>query len=341
MTKRKTTEQFIIDARTVHGDKFDYSKVEYKGNKIPITIICPKHGEFQQIPNNHLHGQGCPICKYEKFSLEQRSTTEEFIKKAQAIHGIKYDYSKVEYVNNRTPVTIICPLHGEFQQTPKSHLKGCECNKCVGRNKPYATEEFVELAKQIHHGKYSYTKTEYISAHQPIIITCPLHGDFSQQPCDHLQGHGCPKCNQSTLEKEIKELLSSHDIEYVQQQKFPWLKYKIKQSLDFYLPRYHVAIECQGRQHFKPLEIFGGQEEFEKIQQRDRTKFQLCQEHNISILYFCNLKDLPSAYLSDIYTNKEDLLEEIYRYGTKQRDTGIIQDCKDTVGSTNTLGTTN
>ena len=318
MTKRKTTEQFIIDARKVHGEKIDYSKAEYNGDKIPLTIICSKHGEFQQTPHNHLRGQGCPKCKYEKLSLNQRSTTEEFIKKAKAIYGDNYDYSKVEYINNRTPITIICPIHGEFQQNPKVHLRGHGCQKCSSRNKPYTTEEFIGAANQIHHGKYMYDKVEYISAHQPIIITCPIHGDFPQQPCDHLQGHGCSKCNQSTLEKEVEKLLMGHDIEYVRQQKFPWLKYKHKQSLDFYLPQYNVAIECQGRQHFHSVKQFGGNDEFVKIKQRDQAKFQLCQEHNIPILYFCELKDLPSAYLSDIYCNKEDLLEEIYRHGTKQ-----------------------
>ena len=126
MPKKKTKEEFIAKAKLVHGDKYDYSKVEYVGALTKVCIICPKHGEFCQEANSHLRGQGCPKCKYEK----QTCTTDEFIAKAKKIHGDKYDYSKVEYVNDRTKVCIICPKHGEFWQTPNHHLSGCGCPKC-------------------------------------------------------------------------------------------------------------------------------------------------------------------------------------------------------------------
>lgn len=137
MTKRKTTEQFIIDARKVHGDKFDYSKAEYHGNKIPITIICPKHGEFQQIPNNHLHGKGCPKCKAETIGNLKRMSKEAFIAKAQKSHGNKYDYSKVDMENRdeQGRIYIICPIHGEFWQLPNDHMRGCGCDKCANVRK--------------------------------------------------------------------------------------------------------------------------------------------------------------------------------------------------------------
>ena len=113
---RKTTEEFIKEAREIHGDKYDYSKVEYKGYSVKVCIICPEHGEFWQVPNSHLKGCGCPSC-----SKVKRLTTEEFIKRSKEIHGNRYDYSKTRYINKRTKVTITCPIHGDFEQNPKKH----------------------------------------------------------------------------------------------------------------------------------------------------------------------------------------------------------------------------
>lgn len=124
--KKLTTEEFIEKARKVHGNKYDYSKVDYKNNKIKITIICPEHGEFQQIPPDHLFGAGCPKCP-----RNRGLSAEEFLKKAREVHGDKYDYSKVEYNCKSTAVCIICPKHGEFFKTPKRFLSGSGCNKCL------------------------------------------------------------------------------------------------------------------------------------------------------------------------------------------------------------------
>ena len=125
-----TTESFIEEARKVHGDKYDYSKVEYVNSHTKVCIICPKHGEFWQLATNHLRKRGCPKCKAEETYKRQVSSKEEFIEKARKVHGDKYDYSKVEYINNKTKVCIICPKHGEFWQTPNHHLKGKGCSKC-------------------------------------------------------------------------------------------------------------------------------------------------------------------------------------------------------------------
>ena len=126
-SKKLTTEEFIEKAKQIHGNKYDYSKVEYKGNKIKVCIICPEHGEFWQMPINHCsknNHNGCPICAKTIVANKLRKNNSYFIEKAKQIHGDKYDYSKVEYVNNRTKVCIICPEHGEFWQTPDNHLKG-------------------------------------------------------------------------------------------------------------------------------------------------------------------------------------------------------------------------
>ena len=125
MPKKLTCEEFILKSIAVHGDKYDYSKVEYINNRTKVCIICPIHGEFWQTPINHINNKnGCPKCGNNMISVE------EFIKRARKIHGDKYDYSKVNYINSNTPVCIICPKHGEFWQSPATHLDYSGCPKC-------------------------------------------------------------------------------------------------------------------------------------------------------------------------------------------------------------------
>ena len=132
-----TTETFIEKAKIVHNNKYDYSKSEIihenSTNKLKskyITIICPTHGEFQQQYYRHLLGYGCPSCANIGRYQKNASTTEEFINKSIKLHGNKYDYSLVNYINRNTPVTIICPIHGKFEQAPMHHLAGKGCYKC-------------------------------------------------------------------------------------------------------------------------------------------------------------------------------------------------------------------
>ena len=126
-----TTEEFIAKAKAVHGDRYDYSKVEYVGTKTKICIICKEHGEFLQSPKKHLLGQGCIKCHHNYLAKRYSLGKEKFIEKAHAVHNGFYDYSKVEYVNSHTQVQILCPLHGVFNQEPASHLQGHGCPICA------------------------------------------------------------------------------------------------------------------------------------------------------------------------------------------------------------------
>lgn len=281
--KKLTTEEFIKRAKQIHGNKYDYSKVEYINRDVKICIICHVHGEFWQTPHNHLHGQNCPLCVNNNI----KKNINEFVAAANNIHKNRYDYSKVNYVDNKTKVCIICPKHGEFWQTPKSHLGGNGCPKCYG-NAKLTTEEFIEKAKQIHGNKYDYSKTEYVNTRAKLSIKCPRHGIFMQTPHSHLSGDGCPICKASHLENEIKLMLDENNIEYEYQKHFDWLG---KQSLDFYIPSSRIAIECQGSQHYIPYDFFGGEKCLEKTKIRDKKKKELCIEHNINILYYGHHKN--------------------------------------------------
>ena len=195
--KRLTTADFIIRAQVVHDDKFDYSNVAYVNSHTKVTIICPIHGEFQQKPNDHLRGNGCYAC-----SGKRRTTTDEFINGARAAIGNKYDFSKVEYKNLDTPVTIICPEHGEFVKSPRLVLQrkqGCQScgrQRLLDKSKRSALSvvEFIERATTVHDNKYDYSSVVYTSGSSRVMINCPEHGEFLQRPDNHLQGEGCPSC---------------------------------------------------------------------------------------------------------------------------------------------------
>ena len=304
MAKKLTTEEFIKRAREVHGDKYDYSKVEYKTTRDKITIICPIHGEFEQSPNNHLRGRGCPKC-----ANNIKKTSEEFIERANKVHGCKYDYSYVEYINNKKPVKIMCPIHGEFYQKPEKHLTGQGCPYCNGTYKK-TLEEFEKEAGQIHNHAYDYSKVEYVNNYTKVCIICPKHGEFYQTPHNHLTNrHGCPFCKRSKLEMEVEKLLRDNGIGYIGQMKFGWLGSK---SLDFYIPSLNIAIECQGRQHFEPVKAFGGEDEYKRIVERDREKYNLCKKNGVKLLYYSHKSIFGKHELKhDVITTRKLLLEEI------------------------------
>ena len=285
--KKKTTEEFIKEAKAVHGDRYNYSKTIYNGSNKKVIITCPKHGDFPILPSSHKAGHGCPWCAGNK-----KKTLEEFIADARAVHGDKYNYDKVNYINVDTPVTITCPKHGDFLQTPYKHKDGQGCYECAKEKLSGlftdTKDEFIVKAIFVHGNRYNYDKVEYNGDKEDVTITCPIHGDFLQTPHNHKAGCGCPKCNQSHLEAETMLLLEQNNITYEPQMKFPWLRSNKNwpMKLDFYLPEHNIAIECQGNQHYMEEESgYYTKELLHQIQERDRLKLKLCEEHGIQIYY--------------------------------------------------------
>lgn len=307
---RKDKEQFINEAKAIHGDKYDYSKVEYKNKENDVCIICPKHGEFWQRAANHLKGCGCPKCRYEKMTEEYKDTLQDFIEKANIVHNGKFDYSKVKYIDSQTKVCIICPEHGEFWQKPNNHLHGWGCAKCSGV-KQKTTEEFIEEAKKVYGDKYDYSKTIYTTCKKRLIVTCKTHGDFLTLPLAHLRGQECPECSMYRLEKDIKALLEENNIEFIWQYKGEDFK---QMRLDFYLPNEKIGIECQGEQHYAPAKFFGGEEKLNAQKTWDKRKATLCKEKGITLLYYTNEKNFK-RYSKNIpkntYYKTDDILKII------------------------------
>jgi len=190
---RKTTEEFICEARKVHGDKYDYSGVVYINSTTPVSIYCKEHGAFEQRPDNHLYGKGCKKCGRLSSGKTKTKTTNDFIEEATKVHGSFYSYKLVNYTKDNAEVVIICPLHGKFEQLPTHHLKGSGC-PCCGGSKKLTREDFIERSKQVHGCFYIYKDVQYITSSSPVIIECPVHGKFKQIPAHHMRGIGCPSC---------------------------------------------------------------------------------------------------------------------------------------------------
>lgn len=391
-TIRSNTKDFIEKARNVHGDKYDYSKVDYVNNKTKVCIICHEHGEFWQTPNCHLRGTGCPMCanvKRREIMHEngdrQRLTNDEFIKKAKNIHGSVYDYSRVKYINNYTDVEIICNKHGSFFQRPYNHLIGYGCPECSYEKQRIGKEFFIEKAHEIHGDKYNYSKVRYINNHTKVCIICPEHGEFWQKPNNHLCGQGCYECGKKSLgiyralttedviekfknrhgdkydyshfvyngydeksvvicrehgpfyitphahikgsgckhcankyligETTLKNLLEKHFNNVLYQVKsdttgFDWLG---RQSLDFYIPEIKTAIEYQGEQHFKPVKYWGDEEKFIYTRSLDIQKHNKAENNNVDVLYFRYGKIDIGDFPYEVIFNESELLKTLQK----------------------------
>ena len=301
-------EYYIELAKQIHKNKYDYSKTNFKNVTERTTIICPKHGEFKQAFNMHLLGQGCQKC-YGNHKLDK----EEFIKKAREVHGDKYDYSKVELTgNNKSYVIITCKEHGDFKQKINCHLTGDGCPKCSKKHR-YTTEEFVEEAKKIHGDKYDYSKVNYINNHTKVCIICPKHGEFWIKPNNHLSSkQGCPICINSRLEDELYDKMPK-DIEVVRRYRSEWLG---RQELDFYFPNKKIAVECQGIQHFEPIEFWGGEMKLKYISNLDKEKQKKCLDNGIRLIYYTDYK-INGNYIGEVFNNVDKIIDIINETSNK------------------------
>ncbi len=318
---RLTQEEFIKRATEKHNGKYSYDKVRYRDSHTRVIITCPIHGDFKQLPYQHLNGHGCKRCGTESATELRNLSIEDFIARARACHTIQYDYSKVVLNGANSNVRIICPVHGEFEQIVNVHLRGSDCPKCSyrqrGDKKIKSQEQFVADAIRVHGDKYDYSEAFYESALKKVAIRCKKHNMvFWQKPNAHLSGQGCPICAQSRLETDVLRMLKLQDIVFEVEKTFDWLVYKGNLFLDFFLPDYSVAIECQGEQHFHACDYYGGESGYRVTKQRDEQKKRLCEEHGIRVLYY---SDLGYRYSYELIDSLDMLLRVI-------KDRGIIED---------------
>lgn len=190
------TNVFIEKSKKIHGEQYSYSKANYISAKRKIIIVCKLHGEFLQTPTNHLSGKGCRKC----FSLKARNkygkSTKDFIQELKNIHGNKYGYDEVEYINAHSKIKVKCFKHGYFLVNAQSFKNGSNCAKCSRENRvsKYSNEEIINEFSKVHGKDYDYSVTNYKKYNQKIAIKCKKHGIFWQLPKSHMKGSGCPKC---------------------------------------------------------------------------------------------------------------------------------------------------
>ena len=307
LSQSNKTEIFISKAIKIHGNKYDYSKVEYINAKTKVIILCNIHGDFSQTPSNHLSNFNCQKCS-NNFKLN----TQIFIEKSKQIHENKYDYSKVEYINTDTPVIISCKIHGDFKQIPDFHInRKCGCPKC-SNNVKFNLLEFIDKSNQIHNNNYNYSKVDYINNKNPIIIICKKHGEFTQQPYVHLLNHGCPSCINKTEFKffnRIKELYPRIKRQY----KVEWCKNKLYLPFDFAIEELNIIIELDGEQHFKQISNWTSPE----IQiEKDKYKIKCANKNGLSVIRLLQ---------TDVSKDNFDWLTEINTAISKIQDEKTVQ----------------
>lgn len=256
---QKSTSQFIAEAQQKHGEKYDYSKVEYVSRRAHVTIICPTHGEFTQLSWKHVKGFGCPQCG-KNWSPNANSLAQQFVTQSKKIHGDRYNYSAINYVNRRTPVIIICGEHGEFKQEPRRHLEGKGCQKCgvikCKKSLSRSVDQFIELCVEKHGNRYDYSKVEYVNDTTKVIIICPKHGKFVQRPSTHLsieKAGDCPQCadgnRQSELSWSFADFLAISQKNHIIQFDYSLVQWtKANSTITVICPE-HGTFKCHARYH--------------------------------------------------------------------------------------------
>lgn len=267
----------------IHGNRYDYSKVNYIHSKIKVEIVCSIHGSFWQEPRTHLQGYGCKKC------ADLSLTTKSFINRAHKIHKNNYLYYKAVYKNFTTKVEIICKVHGSFWQTPGNHLSGRGCFICCIRHQLTAPE-FAKKAILIHgEDKYDYSKVEYKNNKIKVIITClRCNTKFSQTPYGHLNGNGCPRCVSRISKSENKWLNFNKVLKRQYKLKINNKRFEV----DGYDPKTNTIYEFLGDywhgnpKKYKPNEINKRiKKTFGELYKETMSRIKLFEENGYNVKY--------------------------------------------------------
>lgn len=300
--KTKRTHQQYIEELMIKNPNVEVIE-KYVNARTPILHHCLIHDVYWKVAPYHvLDGAGCLQCRNNKISEIHRKTHKEYVNELSIINQ---NIEVVdEYIGVTTPILHKCKIHNfEWLTTPASVLQGCGCPKCLGekiRNKLVKSHEqyMVELREVNQH---IIPLEKYISANKPILHKCSLDGNqWLTSPYKALQGYGCPQCNESKGENQVRSWLKNHSIVYEHQKKFDDCKDIKALPFDFYLPDYNTIIEYDGKQHFEPIEYFGGQDRYEYIIKHDKIKDEYCKNNGISLLripYFKNVEEELNNFL--------------------------------------------
>ena len=310
----------IFNVLGYHGYFYDYRETKSGNVKDDNVFICPIHGRFIMQTQRHYRGANCQKCKVELIKKKLSYTTEQFIKKLKnKYHDNNLIFSRVNYINLTTPIELECPICGYiWETTPQSLLVGSGCPKCGinsrAEKRRMKKEDFINKAEKVHgKGRYSYEKSIILGYDYETEIYCTkCNRYFKQIAGNHLQGKGCPYCSESRLETFVRNILEEKNIDYIYEARFKWIG---RQTIDFYLPKFNIGIECQGEPHFKKVNsnnFFN----YDNAVERDTRKHNLCNENNLGLFYLItdriNLQEKINEdnRLSNIYNDRNVLYKE-------------------------------
>lgn len=325
-----TKEIFLEKAKAKHGDLYDYSLVEDVKLRTTdkVKIICKEHGVFEQGVHHHVNrGQNCPKCKGKLYKVGSL-TNDTFIERATKKHGNLYDYSLVD-VNGKSindKVEIICPIHGSFMKRIRDHYSNASsvssgCPKCghiksgISKANTNRTshEDIIKKCEKIHgKGKFDYSDIGFVENNKQYVnIRCIEHDIiFSQRLEMHTKGlYGCIECQieqqknrYSKGELLIRDILTNSNIELITQKTFNGCKNILPLKFDFYLPKYNMCIEYDGKQHYEAVDYFGGEKALLETQKRDKIKNEYCIDNNIRLLRIRYDEDINEV-LSSVFVD--------------------------------------
>jgi hypothetical protein len=300
---KKTTEEFIRDARKTHGpNKYDYSETFFRTSREKVSIICPRegHGLFNQVSHSHTEGKGCPKCGLEVMGLKHKRTKDEFVREANKVHGRnRFDYTNVVYKNGREKVQIICLRnnHGVFEQAPNDHLQIKGCFEC-GRQKQSDRKKLPskEIVRRIQKAN---PKIVVIGTPNGVTkkvkLSCRVcNHSWQAAPCNLVTGDGrplsgCPTCAESKGETQIKSFFGVVGIVYERQKRFDTCIDKRHLPFDFYIPKLRVLVEFQGQQHYFPVDFCSkgkahAAKEFRAIRKHDGIKKHWAKKNGYELI---------------------------------------------------------
>lgn len=316
---RITLEEFKQRAKCVHKkDIYEIVDKSYVKVSDKVEVKCKICGNVFKIRgSDFLKGRGCPICH----PFPKKYTVEEFKKKLKELMPNLEVVS--EYNGSEEPIYVHCKIHNyKFKTTPKRLISGNNCQKCYDDRRSIVQRKDInvlldELSK-INNYEYPKIYEEYKNNKSKITSVCKLHGEFKATANKLLRGSSCPKCEQSMFENYIEHILYENNINFVYEKRFEWLK-GVKNglsSLDFYLPNYNIAIECQGEQHFKKSLYIRSKYGFEDRVANDILKYNLCKEHGIPLIYILPKKMMKyskSPIFKSIYSCNVLIYEEVLK----------------------------
>ena len=300
MSKKKTHEEYVQELLAKNPNVLVAEK--YINMDTPTLHYCTSHDEYwKTTPYRALQGVGCKECKKEKFRQTRCKTQQQYIKEVETINTNIIVVG--QYIDAKTPIKHYCKTHDIFWDTlPDNILHGCGCVECgkdkIGNKNKKSHNEYITELEKINPNVE--VMEEYIDANTAILHMCKIDGHkWYARPGNILFGKGCPQCNESHGEKQIRQWLDNHYIKYITQKTFDDCKNRRVLPFDFYISDYNLCIEYDGEQHYRPVDFFGGDERFQQCQYHDTIKTKYCKDNNIHLLripYFKNIEEELRAF---------------------------------------------